>query len=97
VPLARITEHSAGQIVAQGAVLGFERTPDVVMLQIFTQSGRGQAAKQSLFASIARQLAGVGIAGGDIFIGYVENAAGDRSFGSGRAQYVTGEFGVPGR
>jgi phenylpyruvate tautomerase PptA (4-oxalocrotonate tautomerase family) len=92
-----LTEHPAGQIVAQDAGLGFGRTPDVVMIQIFTQAGRSQEAKQSLIASIARKLAGVGVAGGDIFLGYVENTAGDWSFGFGRAQYVTGELGVPGR
>ena len=90
-----LTEHPAGQILAQDAGLGFERTPDVVMLQIFTQGGRSQEAKQSLFAAIADRLAAVGVAGEDVFIGYVENTAGDWSFGFGRAQYVTGELGVP--
>jgi phenylpyruvate tautomerase PptA (4-oxalocrotonate tautomerase family) len=90
-----LTEHPRGQIVAQDAGLGFERTLDVVMIQIFTQGGRSQAAKQSLFAGIADKLAGLGIAGTDVFIGYVENTAGDWSFGFGRAQYVTGELGIP--
>jgi len=90
-----LTEHPIGQIVAQDAGLGFERTPDVVMIQIFTQSGRSQLAKQSLFAAIAARLSAEGIAGEDVFIGYVENSAGDWSFGFGRAQYVTGELGVP--
>ena len=90
-----LTEHPAGQILAQDAGLGFERTPDVVMIQIFTQTGRSQEAKQSLFAAIAERLAAAGVAGEDVFIGYVENTAGDWSFGFGRAQYVTGELGVP--
>jgi hypothetical protein len=90
-----LTEHPVGQIVAQDAGLGFERTPDVVMIQIFTQSGRSQLAKQSVFAAIAEQLAAVGVAGEDVFIGYVENTADDWSFGFGQAQYVTGELGVP--
>ncbi|MDR7084428.1 hypothetical protein J2X01_003738 [Arthrobacter ginsengisoli] len=92
-----LTEHPRGQIFAQDAGLGFERTPEVVMIQIFTQAGRGQGAKQSLFAAIAAKLAAAGIAGEDVFIGYVENAAGDWSFGFGRAQYVTGELDVPAR
>jgi hypothetical protein len=37
----------------------------------------------------------VGVAGQDVFIGYVENTADDWSFGFGRAQYVTGELAVP--
>lgn len=90
-----VTEHAPGQIFAQDAGLGFERSPDVVMIQIFTQGGRSQAAKQSLFAAIAAQLAEVGVAGEDVFLGYVENTASDWSFGFGRAQYVTGELAVP--
>ncbi len=90
-----VTEHPKGQIFAQDAGLGFERTPDVVMIQIFTQGGRSQEAKQSLFAAVAAKLGEAGVAGEDVFIGYVENTAGDWSFGFGRAQYVTGELAVP--
>jgi hypothetical protein len=92
-----LTEHPQGQIFAQDAGLGFERTPDVVMIQIFTQGGRSQQAKESLFAAIAARLGDVGVAGEDVFIGYIENTASDWSFGFGRAQYVTGELAVPGK
>lgn len=90
-----LTEHPQGQIVAQDAGLGFERTGGVVMIQIFTQGGRSQEAKQKLFAAVAGKLSEEGVAGEDVFIGYVENTAGDWSFGYGRAQYVTGELVVP--
>jgi hypothetical protein len=90
-----VTEHAPGQIFAQDAGLGFERSSGVVMIQIFTQGGRSQEAKQSLFAAIAAQLGEVGVAGEDVFLGYVENSASDWSFGFGRAQYVTGELAVP--
>ncbi|WP_461189235.1 tautomerase family protein [Arthrobacter sp. Z4-13] len=92
-----LTEHPQGQIFAQDAGLGFERTGGVVMIQIFTQEGRSQEAKQGLFAAVAGKLSEVGISGEDVFIGYVENTAGDWSFGFGRAQYVTGELAVPKR
>ncbi|MGO4188720.1 tautomerase family protein [Pseudarthrobacter sp. TAF60_1] len=90
-----VTEHAPGQIFAQDAGLGFERSTGVVMIQIFTQEGRSQEAKQSLFAAIADRLAEIGVAGEDVFLGYVENSASDWSFGFGRAQYVTGELAVP--
>ncbi|MCR1160884.1 tautomerase family protein [Paenarthrobacter sp. UW852] len=90
-----LTEHPQGQIVAQDAGLGFERTAGVVMIQIFTQEGRSQMAKSSLFEAIASRLAAVGVRGEDVFVGYVENTAGDWSFGFGRSQYVTGELAVP--
>ena len=90
-----LTEHKQGQIVAQDAGLGFQRTSGVVMIQIFTQGGRSQEAKSSLFEAIASSLAEVGVQGEDVFVGYVENSPGDWSFGFGRSQYVTGELAVP--
>ncbi|CCQ47363.1 tautomerase enzyme family protein [Pseudarthrobacter siccitolerans] len=90
-----LTEHPRGQIVAQDAGLGFERAGGVVLIQIFTQGGRTQEAKQRLFAAVADELSAAGVAGEDVFIGYVENGAGDWSFGFGRAQYITGELAVP--
>ncbi|WP_026534120.1 tautomerase family protein [Arthrobacter sp. H14] len=90
-----VSEHPAGQIRAQDAGLGFDRSSGVVMIQIFTQTGRSQESKTGLFTRIADELGEVGIAGEDVFIGYVENSPGDWSFGFGRAQYVTGELGVP--
>ncbi|PZF65834.1 tautomerase family protein [Curtobacterium sp. MCPF17_047] len=90
-----ITEHPASQIIALDAGLGFERTEGVVMIQVFTQRGRSDDAKQALYAAIHDALAGVGVASEDVFIGYVENGPQDWSFGFGRAQYLTGELGVP--
>lgn len=90
-----MTEHPRRQIVALDAGLGFGRSDAVVMIQIFTQRGRSGEAKSALFAAIARELQGAGVAGEDVFIGYVENGAEDWSFGFGRAQYSTGELAVP--
>ena len=90
-----ITQHDAGAIIAQDAGLGFERTGGVVMIQIFTQGGRSAQMKQELYASIAAGLGLVGVAGEDVFIGYVENGPQDWSFGFGTAQYITGEIAVP--
>ncbi|WP_285042544.1 tautomerase family protein [Plantibacter sp. LMC-P-059a] len=92
-----VTEHPAGQIIAEDAGLGFERSGGVVMIQIFTQRGRSDEAKQALYAAVADRLAEVGVDGADIFIGYVENGPQDWSFGFGRAQYLTGELAVPAR
>ncbi|MGY3262204.1 tautomerase family protein [Frigoribacterium sp. 2355] len=90
-----INELPAGRIIAQDAGLGFERSGGVVMIQIFTQRGRTDGAKQALYARIASGLEAVGVAGEDVFIGYVENGPQDWSFGFGVAQYVTGELTVP--
>ena len=92
-----VTEHAPGQIFAQDAGLGFERSSELVMIQIFTQEGRNSVDKQGLYAAVAAGLAELGVAGEDIFIGYVENTASDWSFGFGRAQYLTGELAIPRR
>jgi hypothetical protein len=89
-----ITSRPGATIVAEDAGLGFDRS-DPVIIQIFTQRGRTDDAKQSLYAAIARHLEPVGVEGADIFIGYVENGPQDWSFGFGRAQYLTGELAVP--
>lgn len=90
-----LTEHPAGQLRAQDAGRGFERSAGVVMIQIFIQAGREQ--ETTLFDRIAAELGQVGVDGTDVFIGYQENGPGDWSFGFGRAQYVTGELAVPRR
>jgi phenylpyruvate tautomerase PptA (4-oxalocrotonate tautomerase family) len=90
-----ITEHPASQIIAEDAGLGFERTDGVVVIQVFTQRGRSDETKQRLYARVHDALVAVGVASEDVFIGYVENGPQDWSFGFGRAQYMTGELGVP--
>jgi hypothetical protein len=90
-----ITTHPAGDLIAFDAGLGFDRSPDVVVIQIFTQRGRSADTKSRLFAEIARQLAELGINGQDVFIGLNENGPEDWSFGFGAAQYMTGELAVP--
>ena len=47
------------------------------MIQTFTRGGRSREPKKSLFAAIAGRLAALGVAGEDVFIGYVENSAED--------------------
>ncbi len=91
-----INELPERRIIAQDAGLGFERTPEIVMIQIFTQRGRSDDQKAALYDRIAKSLAAVGVSGENVFIGYVENGPEDWSFGFGRAQYVTGELAVPG-
>lgn len=83
------------QIIAEDAGLGFDRSSGVVMIQIFTQRGRSNETKQTLYARIAEKLAKAGVAGEDVFIGYVENGPQDWSFGCGLAQYLTGELSIP--
>ncbi|MET8767138.1 tautomerase family protein [Streptomyces sp. NPDC004658] len=92
-----ITEHDADHVIALDAGLGFERTGGLVMIQIFTQSGRSTEVKQRVYRTVAKRLEALGIAGEDVFVSIVENGPQDWSFGFGRAQYVEGDLAVPGR
>jgi phenylpyruvate tautomerase PptA (4-oxalocrotonate tautomerase family) len=89
-----LTSRPSTTIIAEDAGLGFDRT-DPVVIQIFTQRGRTDEAKQALYAEIATRLRAVGVLPQDVFIGYVENGPQDWSFGFGRAQYLTGELAIP--
>ncbi|MFI6166455.1 tautomerase family protein [Nocardia sp. NPDC051052] len=90
-----ITQHDADDVIAQDAGLGFGRTPALVMVQIFTQTGRTAEVKQKLFHAIARSLGHLGIDGHDVFISIMENTAQDWSFAHGRAQYLEGDLPIP--
>ncbi|WEH19921.1 tautomerase family protein [Streptomyces sp. VNUA24] len=92
-----ITEHDADHVIALDAGLGFERTDRLVMIQVFTQSGRTTEVKQRVFRTVADRLEPLGISGEDVFIGIVENGPQDWSFGFGRAQYTEGILAVPSR
>jgi hypothetical protein len=90
-----VNQLDYGSIIAEDAGLGFERTEGVVMIQIFTQRGRSDELKQTLFKTMASNLIEVGVLEQDIFIGYQENGPSDWSFGFGSAQYLTGELQIP--
>lgn len=90
-----ITEHESDHVIALDAGLGFERTDGVVMVQIFTQTGRSAETKQRLYRAIAEQLERLGVRGEDVFLSVMENTFQDWSFGHGRAQYVEGALPVP--
>lgn len=87
-----ITQHEAFEIAAEDAGLGFERSSQVVMIQITTQTGRSVNLKQRLYQRITAELAIAGVEPNDVFISYVENRAEDWSFGFGKAQFVIGEL-----
>ncbi|QNE46387.1 tautomerase family protein [Glaciihabitans sp. INWT7] len=91
-----VTEHAPGMLVALDVGLGIERSELLVIIQIFTQAGRTDEAKQRFFSALAHNLEAAGVAGSDLVIGFVENSPADWSFGFGRAQYLTGELERPG-
>ncbi|WP_415975737.1 tautomerase family protein [Rhodococcus sp. 077-4] len=92
-----ITAHQAEDIIADDAGLGFDRSPAVVIVHIFTQTGRSTQTKQHLFIAVSEALVDVGVGEEDLFIAVSENSPSDWSFGFGAAQYITGELEIPSR
>src|SRR5262245_21834304 len=87
-----ITEHRPGQIIAEDTGLGFERTDDIVIVQIF-QQGRTRDHKQSVYRALADQLhTETGLKPTDLIVSVVENDREDWSFGNGVAQFVEGRL-----
>ena len=84
-----ITEHGAGQLVADPNFLGIERSADFVLIQIFLTRGRTTEIKQALYRTIVDRLAkSPGIRPDDVMIVLTEVGLDDWSFGRGEAQYV---------
>lgn len=87
-----IHEHRPGRIIAEDTGLGFERTDDVVIIQV-TQQGRGEEQKKVLYAELAERLQKqVGLAPSDLIVSVTENTRADWSFGMGRAQFLEGDL-----
>ncbi|HEX6247463.1 MAG TPA: tautomerase family protein [Nocardioidaceae bacterium] len=87
-----ITEHPVGQIIAEDAGLGFERTDDVVIIQVF-QQGRTLELKQALYRELAVRLEErCGLAPTDLMVSVVANTKEDWSLGLGRAQFIEGDL-----
>lgn len=87
-----VTQHPSNELVAGNAGLGFERSGNLVMMQVFTQAGRTNEVKQELYQKLATAMTKVSEDPSDLFIGYFENGPSDWSFGFGKAQYLNGEL-----
>lgn len=87
-----ITVHPVGQIIAEDTNLGFERTSDLVILQIF-QQGRTDEHKKAAYRKLADRLEiEVGLKPTDLIVSVVANERADWSFGLGRAQFLEGDL-----
>lgn len=79
-------------MICEDTGLGFERTDDLVVIQVF-QQGRSEAQKSALFTGLAKQLKGeCGLQGNDLIISVSSNTKEDWSFGYGRAQFMIGDL-----
>ena len=87
-----ITQHEPFELICEDSELGFDRTTDLVVIQVL-QQGRDERTKQQTFAALATELEDqCGLKGTDLIIVCHSNTRVDWSFGDGRAQFLTGEL-----
>ncbi|MGL5363554.1 MAG: tautomerase family protein [Bosea sp. (in: a-proteobacteria)] len=84
-----IDEYDPANMHANRIYMGFDRSKDLVMIQLTVSNTRGVDQKRALYAAIASRLQReLGLRGDDVFINLVEGYRENWSFGAGIAQYV---------
>ena len=84
-----ITEHPAGDLIADPRYLGINRTTDVVFIQVTMNVGRTLEQKKAFYKKIADGLhERLGLRREDVLINLVEVGKENWSFGNGIAQYA---------
>jgi phenylpyruvate tautomerase PptA (4-oxalocrotonate tautomerase family) len=87
-----VRSHPAGEIVALDTGLGINRSDRMVIIHVVSRR-RSRAQKERLYALLAERLRrDCGLDPADLIVSVTENDDEDWSFGSGRAQFLTGEL-----
>ncbi len=87
-----VDEHPSSHLILSDTGLGFERTDDRVLVQVF-QQGRSDEQKKALYARLAERLeSDCGVATTDLVVSVAANGRADWSFGLGRAQFLEGDL-----
>ena len=85
-----ITRHDSSDLNIPDSYLGIKYTDKIVIIQITLNGGRSTELKQKLYKRIAEDLnKDLNIRKEDVFIGLVEVAKENWSFGNGEAQYAS--------
>lgn len=84
--------HKAGEMVLRETGLGFERTRNAVVITVISKS-RSTKMKSDLYTALAENLSKqCALSSDDLIVSVIENEAADWSFGSGEAQFMTGDL-----
>lgn len=87
-----ITQHAPNEMVLLDTNLGFTRSKDAIVIQVFSRK-RSKEAKLNFYRQVATELTqALQIQGSEILISLVENGDADWSFGWGEAQFVSGKL-----
>jgi phenylpyruvate tautomerase PptA (4-oxalocrotonate tautomerase family) len=87
-----ITQHAPEDHIADETYLGIRRSKACIFIQIFLLAGRTVEQKRRFYKKVAEGLrTHLGHRPEDVFIGLVEVARENWSFGNGEAQYAEAE------
>ena len=87
-----ITQHAPNEMVLLDTNLGFTRSKNALVIQVFSRK-RSKEAKLKFYRQVATELTqALQIKGSEILISLVENEDADWSFGWGEAQFVSGKL-----
>lgn len=87
-----VTQHAPNEMVLLDTNLGFTRSKDAIVIQVFSRK-RSKEAKLNFYRQVATELTqALKIKGSEILISLVENGDADWSFGWGEAQFISGKL-----
>ena len=87
-----VTEHKPGRMILLDTGLGFERTDQAIVIQVFT-SPRTTVSKTKFYQLLADKLeTNCGLNPKELLVSVMTNTDVDWSFGFGKTQYLTGEL-----
>ena len=87
-----VTEHKPGRMILLDTGLGFERTDQAIIIQVFT-SPRTTVNKTKFYQLLADKLeTNCGLNPKELLVSVMTNTDVDWSFGFGKTQYLTGEL-----
>lgn len=84
-----INEVASTNLIFSPDYMGFNRSPAVVFIQIFFNTGRSVDVKAKLYERIAANLAAASVRGDDLVINLVDVPKENWSFGRGQIAYPT--------
>jgi len=87
-----VTEHKPGRMILLDTGLGFDRSDQAIVIQVFT-SPRTTVNKTKFYQLLSKQLATYcDLDPKDLLVSVMTNTDVDWSFGFGETQYLTGQL-----
>lgn len=87
-----VTRHKSDEMILEDTGLGFERTKDVIIIQVFSRK-REKEMKLNFYKNVVSDfMTELNLSSKDVLISFFENGDEDWSFADGEAQFITGKL-----